>query len=209
MNKLVRDAIPAMMHTENQAPIYRTLSGGELQRALLEKLKEEADEALAALNSNEAFVEELADISEVVDALQSVRGIADTELTTAKEAKRAKRGGFDSAYYIETITLDDTSEWAGYYRDRPLQYYELLPASKDKAQQFTLPEFETGLYRHYKGNYYDAIGIGCHTETGEMFVVYKALYRQEQKPDIWVRPYQDFIQTVEKNGQIVPRFQKV
>ena len=35
-----------------------------------------------------------------------------------------------------------------------------------------LPTIETGLYRHYKGNEYNVLGVGCHTEAHEYFVVY-------------------------------------
>ena len=34
----------------------------------------------------------------------------------------------------------------------------------------------TGMYRHYKGNEYEVLGIGLHTETEEKLVVYKGLY---------------------------------
>jgi len=37
-------------------------------------------------------------------------------------------------------------------------------------------EIEPGIYRHYKGNEYEVIGIGKHSETLEDLVVYKALY---------------------------------
>ena len=33
----------------------------------------------------------------------------------------------------------------------------------------------TGIYKHYKGGYYQVLGIGEHTETGERMVVYIAL----------------------------------
>ena len=41
-------------------------------------------------------------------------------------------------------------------------------------------------YRHFKGNYYHVTDIAEHTETGEMFVVYKALYGEFKT---YVRPY--------------------
>lgn len=59
-----------------------------------------------------------------------------------------------------------------------------------------------GKYRHYKGNEYEVIGEGIHTETGEKFVIYKAL----SKPEIWVRPYDMFFERVVINGEEIPRF---
>lgn len=64
----------------------------------------------------------------------------------------------------------------------------------------------TGRYRHYKGNEYEIIGIGTHTETDEKLVIYKALYEPYQ---IWVRPYDMFFETVTINGEDVPRFEKL
>ena len=63
----------------------------------------------------------------------------------------------------------------------------------------------TGLYRHYKGNEYEVLGIGLHTETEEKLVVYKGLYEPYQ---IWVRPYDMFFETVVVDGVEVNRFQK-
>ena len=38
---------------------------------------------------------------------------------------------------------------------------------------------ELGLYKHYKGNMYEVIGIAKHSETLEEMVVYKATYQEE------------------------------
>lgn len=65
-----------------------------------------------------------------------------------------------------------------------------------------------GKYRHYKGKEYEVIGIATHSETMELLVVYKALYKEEGK-NLWVRPLSMFIEEVNVNGQLVPRFQKV
>lgn len=63
-----------------------------------------------------------------------------------------------------------------------------------------------GLYRHYKGNNYEVIGIAKHSETMEELVVYKALYGEF---DLWVRPLVMFEETVIVDGKIVPRFEKI
>lgn len=209
MNKLVRDEIPGKMRAENQAPIYRVMTGRELQKALLEKLKEEADEALEALDNDEEFVLELADVAEVLDALAKARDVSPAKLADARSEKKTRRGGFEKGYFVEAITLEDTNEWVQYYREQPLRYQELLDADKDPAQHFTLPELEKGLYQHHKGNYYDVLGVGCHTESHEFFVVYRALYKKEFNPEIWIRPYEMFMETVEKDGNTIPRFKKV
>lgn len=60
-----------------------------------------------------------------------------------------------------------------------------------------------GRYRHYKGNEYLVIGSAKHTETGEMFVVYQALYGDRL---FWVRPEKMFLETVKVGDQTVPRF---
>lgn len=64
----------------------------------------------------------------------------------------------------------------------------------------------TGHYRHYKGNEYEVIGEGAHTETEEKFVVYKSLY---EPYTIWVRPFDMFFEPVEIDGEKIPRFAKV
>jgi hypothetical protein len=63
-----------------------------------------------------------------------------------------------------------------------------------------------GKYVHYKGNEYEVIGVAKHSETLEPMVVYKALYGEG---GLWVRPYGMFFETVEVNGEQVPRFKKI
>jgi len=67
-------------------------------------------------------------------------------------------------------------------------------------------ELEKGLYRHYKGNLYEVITTARHSETEEWMVVYKALYGEE---GIWVRPYTMFTETINIEGKMVQRFEKV
>ena len=60
-----------------------------------------------------------------------------------------------------------------------------------------------GLYQHYKGNYYQVIGLARQTETLESLVVYKALFGDYS---LWARPAAMFNSTVLLEGKIVPRF---
>lgn len=60
-----------------------------------------------------------------------------------------------------------------------------------------------GLYEHYKGSRYKIVAVARHSETLEELIVYQALYGQE---GIWVRPLAMFLENIEINGQIQPRF---
>lgn len=60
-----------------------------------------------------------------------------------------------------------------------------------------------GIYRHYKGALYEVNGIARHSETEEEMVVYRALYGDY---GLWVRPAAMFTETVEINGETIPRF---
>lgn len=72
------------------------------------------------------------------------------------------------------------------------------------------PSIEKGMYRHYKGGVYDVLYVACHTETLEWYVVYESRDRKEQGvPSVWVRPYDMFFETVEVDGEIVLRFERV
>lgn len=64
----------------------------------------------------------------------------------------------------------------------------------------------SGTYMHYKGNRYEIVAVGKHTESGETLVVYRALYGDGS---IWIRPADMFLETVQVAGVEVPRFSKV
>jgi len=61
-----------------------------------------------------------------------------------------------------------------------------------------------GRYQHYKGNLYQVLGLAKHSETLEEYVVYQALYGEKQ---LWIRPKDMFLESVEVDGKLVPRFQ--
>lgn len=63
-----------------------------------------------------------------------------------------------------------------------------------------------GKYRHFKGNFYEVIGIALDSETLEEMVVYKALYGDEK---LWVRPKAMFEEYVEKDGIRFKRFEYI
>ncbi len=60
-----------------------------------------------------------------------------------------------------------------------------------------------GVYRHYKGQRYRVLGTARHSETMEPMVVYQALHGEY---GLWVRPAAMFCETVELEGEPIPRF---
>ena len=62
---------------------------------------------------------------------------------------------------------------------------------------------EPGLYQHYKGPKYRVFNVARHSETEEEVVFYQALYGDY---GFWVRPLSMFVETVEVDGEQVPRF---
>jgi len=64
-------------------------------------------------------------------------------------------------------------------------------------------QLSVGRYRHYKGQEYEVLAEAAHTETGEVFVVYQALYGDRS---IWIRPRSMFCETVVIDGRRQPRF---
>ena len=69
-----------------------------------------------------------------------------------------------------------------------------------------MAKMKLGVYKHYKGNQYEVIGIARHSETLEELVVYQALYGNR---DLWVRPLKMFYEAIEINGKKVPRFKYI
>lgn len=66
-----------------------------------------------------------------------------------------------------------------------------------------MAQIKAGIYRHYKGNLYQVIGVAKHSETLELMVVYRALYGEQ---DLWVRPAAMFAETVYQDGRKIERF---
>jgi hypothetical protein len=69
---------------------------------------------------------------------------------------------------------------------------------------------ELGIYKHYKGNFYEVVCVAHHSETLEQMVVYKALYTtQFGDNSFWVRPAAMFEELVLIDEKLIKRFQKI
>ncbi len=71
----------------------------------------------------------------------------------------------------------------------------------------------SGVYEHHKSTpearrYYQVLGCAKHTESGEELVVYVPLYVIPEHTGLrlQVRPVAMFLEQVQKNGVLVPRF---
>ncbi len=63
--------------------------------------------------------------------------------------------------------------------------------------------FKPGIYRHFKGDLYEALFIGRHSEARDQeFVVYRSL----DKAYIWIRPLKMFLEEVKRDDYKGPRF---
>lgn len=65
-----------------------------------------------------------------------------------------------------------------------------------------------GIYQHYKGMNYIVHDLVRHSETLEWMVFYECLY-ENPKGKLWVRPKEMFLESVEVEGKMRPRFQYI
>jgi len=83
----------------------------------------------------------------------------------------------------------------------------------------TKPKSKIGFYYHYKhdpkgpfNNYsYEVVGLGRNTEEKTFSVLYRPLYKSSWMPpaDFQLRPLDNFIEKVKKDGKIFPRFKQI
>ena len=66
-----------------------------------------------------------------------------------------------------------------------------------------LIETPPGLYKHYKGMFYEVVGTVRHSESLEVMTLYRALYGER---GLWVRPAAMFNEEVVIEGVPQPRF---
>ena len=67
-------------------------------------------------------------------------------------------------------------------------------------------EVQLGKYRDFKGNLYELIEVAHHSESQEPVAVYRALYGDH---GLWVRPLEMFLETIERDGAEIQRFQHI
>lgn len=102
-NKLVRDKIPSNINAKpGKKATYRVMSDEEYLKELNRKVLEEAKEFI-----EENEIEELADVTEVIESIMRVKGITWEQVRIVQEEKRSKKGGFQDRLYLEYVEEDE------------------------------------------------------------------------------------------------------
>lgn len=101
-NKLVRDAIPAIILKDNHHPVLRRVDSDDEFRSLLQaKLREEVEELLTATD-RKAFMQEYADVMVVLDALTALDEYTPADVTIAMQENVARKGLFKERVFLES-----------------------------------------------------------------------------------------------------------
>jgi len=94
-NKLVRDKIPQIIEAQGkQCKVYVAVNE-DYRNRLKDKLVEEAQEFF-----ENPCVEELADVQEVIDALQNINR---WDVTSARWKKQLERGAFHRRFVLQEV----------------------------------------------------------------------------------------------------------
>jgi predicted house-cleaning noncanonical NTP pyrophosphatase (MazG superfamily) len=100
--KLVRDRIPEIIREKGSVPESRILGEAEYLAELKKKFQEELAEYLSAATP-EARLEEMADIFEVITALNEAEGRDIEQVIEIQKKKREERGAFDKRIFLESV----------------------------------------------------------------------------------------------------------
>ena len=69
------------------------------------------------------------------------------------------------------------------------------------------PEIRPGqIWRHFQGGVYRVLYLAKHSETGEELVIYT---KNDSGGTVWARPAYMWLETVERDGKIQPRFELI
>ena len=166
---------------------YRELNGTALLRELRRKLVEEAREIPVVEEVSKEVLDEIADAQNVLN-----------EIRDHQLRRREKKGDFSKGYYVDDVVLRDDSPWIGYFEADSARYPEVI-----EGRERVVP----GEYEHFKGDRYEVLGEGLHSETDEPLVTYCPLYNSQTA--IWACPRSVFTEMVETDEGLRPRFRRV
>jgi len=103
--KLIRDRIPEIIAAQGKEHSVIVLAEDAYREALAAKLLEEAKEVDEAVQAGDRYeiIKELADLSEVIDALLNAMRISEEEMRGVQMKRREERGGFDDRLWLEWV----------------------------------------------------------------------------------------------------------
>ncbi len=109
--KLIRDRIPEIIAAQGKAFSVSVLDEDAYREALVAKLLEEANEVKGAMQggNRDEIIKELADLSEVMDALMNTLGISEEEVQGRQRKRREERGGFEKHLWLEWVEEPEQS----------------------------------------------------------------------------------------------------
>jgi predicted house-cleaning noncanonical NTP pyrophosphatase (MazG superfamily) len=102
-NKLVRDAVPEAIRRSGGDPVVSILSDVDRRHHLCLKLLEEAYETFRSGTDAGRFVEEAADLLEVLHALASELGVDWDTIEQRRIARQLELGGFSRGIFLECV----------------------------------------------------------------------------------------------------------
>lgn len=100
-DKLVRDRIPEIIENDHKTCATRILNDDEYLACLKSKLLEECHEVIEA--EDEDIKKEIADVLEVLEALENRLHIDRQEVLSIKQKKARSNGAFDKKIYLEYV----------------------------------------------------------------------------------------------------------
>lgn len=100
-NKLIRDRIPEIIENDHKTCATRILNDEEYLKCLKSKLLEECNEVINA--EGEDIKKEIADVLEVLEALENTLHIDQQEIMSIKEKKAHNNCAFDKKIYLEYV----------------------------------------------------------------------------------------------------------
>lgn len=96
-HKLVRDKIPEIIKSKGSNTKIHFANDLEYETSLIKKIQEEVTEFITKPN-----VEELADITEVIESYLKFKNIPLGELKKIQQKKKNERGGFEKRIILES-----------------------------------------------------------------------------------------------------------
>ena len=108
-NKLIRDNMPSIIEKDGKSHNTITLDSKAFLVELKKKLIEEAIE-LNAAESRLDVLNELSDVTEIIDSLMKEYHISEGELLSRKIEKRSKNGGFEKKLFLISVTEEGKTE---------------------------------------------------------------------------------------------------